>query len=196
MHCYCRYTYSHPSCAAKRHLVCLPTILQRCILCSSTISNVSSPGGQGYSFQWIICNSIHSVSIVFQPSHPLVTSNCTPFPPQVGLRQRHLVLQVLTATSHDKPFSLELGLTDAGGTRRRLVLSSSFRALHCTPLHAQVGPVRIRQRPLPFCPRFRVKGLFRRYAHVPYITLVYGTTVRYCLNRPGAVLILPSRLFH
>ncbi|CAB1103639.1 unnamed protein product [Ectocarpus sp. CCAP 1310/34] len=56
----------------------------------------------------------------------------------VGLRQRHLVLQVLTSTSQDKPFSLELGLTDTGGTRRRLVLSSSFRALHCTPLHAQI----------------------------------------------------------
>ncbi|CBN73816.1 conserved unknown protein [Ectocarpus siliculosus] len=56
----------------------------------------------------------------------------------LGLRQRHLVLQVLTSTSHDKPFSLELGLTDTGGTRRRLVLSSSFRALHCTPLHAQI----------------------------------------------------------
>eukprot|EP00903_Cladosiphon_okamuranus_P008560 g8214.t1 len=56
----------------------------------------------------------------------------------LGLRQRHLVLQVLTAASQDKPFSLELGLKDSGGTRRRLVLSSSFKALHCTPLHAQV----------------------------------------------------------
>ncbi|CAM9243736.1 unnamed protein product [Ectocarpus fasciculatus] len=56
----------------------------------------------------------------------------------LGLRQRHLVLQVLTSTSQDKPFSLELGLTDTSGTRRRLVLSSSFRALHCTPLHAQI----------------------------------------------------------
>lgn len=56
----------------------------------------------------------------------------------VGLRQRHLVVQVLTAASQDKPFSLELGVTDSSGTRRRLVLSSSFRALHCTPLHAQV----------------------------------------------------------
>ncbi|CAM9531539.1 unnamed protein product, partial [Hapterophycus canaliculatus] len=46
---------------------------------------------------------------------------------QLGLRQWHLVLQVLTATSQDKPFSLELGLTDTAGTRRRLVLSSSFR---------------------------------------------------------------------
>ncbi|CAN0474956.1 unnamed protein product, partial [Ectocarpus sp. 12 AP-2014] len=56
----------------------------------------------------------------------------------LGLRQRYLVLQVLTSTSQDKPFSLELGLTDTCGTRRRLVLSSSFRALHCTPLHAQI----------------------------------------------------------
>ncbi|CAN0237806.1 unnamed protein product, partial [Ectocarpus sp. 8 AP-2014] len=56
----------------------------------------------------------------------------------LGLRQRHLVMQVLTSTSQDKPFSLELALTDTGGTRRRLVLSSSFRALHCTPLHAQI----------------------------------------------------------
>ncbi|CAN0599761.1 unnamed protein product, partial [Ectocarpus sp. 12 AP-2014] len=64
----------------------------------------------------------------------------------VGLRQRYLVLQVLTSTSQDKPFSLELGLTDTCGTRRRLVLSSSFRALHCTPLHAQVGGARFRRR--------------------------------------------------
>lgn len=56
----------------------------------------------------------------------------------VGLRQRHLVVQVLTAASQDKPFSLELGVADSSGTKRRLVLSSSFRALHCTPLHAQV----------------------------------------------------------
>lgn len=56
----------------------------------------------------------------------------------MGLRQRHLVLQVLTANSEDKPFSVELGLTVASGTRRRLVLSSAFRAVHCTPHHAQV----------------------------------------------------------
>lgn len=65
---------------------------------------------------------------------------CRPLPPRgsVGLRQRHLVVQVLTSASPDKTFSLELGVTDSGGTRRRLVLSSSFRTLHCTPLHAQV----------------------------------------------------------
>lgn len=61
----------------------------------------------------------------------------------VGLRQRHLVMQVLTAASHDKPFSFELGVTDIGGTMRRLVLSSSFRALHCTPLHAQVRVLKL-----------------------------------------------------
>lgn len=60
---------------------------------------------------------------------------------KVGLRQRHLVVQILTAASHDKPFSMELGVTDSGGARRRLVLSSSFRTLHCTPLHAQVQRV-------------------------------------------------------
>ncbi|CAM9866448.1 unnamed protein product, partial [Discosporangium mesarthrocarpum] len=63
-------------------------------------------------------------------------------PPQakgaLGLRQRFLVLQVYVHASAEKPFSLELGVTDGGGTRRRLVLSSSFKALHCTPLHAQV----------------------------------------------------------
>ncbi|CAM9591086.1 unnamed protein product, partial [Choristocarpus tenellus] len=63
-------------------------------------------------------------------------------PPQVkgtlGLRQRYLVIQVFTHSSTDRPFSIELGVTDAGGTRRRLVFSSAFRALHCTPLHAQI----------------------------------------------------------
>ncbi len=44
------------------------------------------------------------------------------------------------------PFSLELGWTDAGGTRRRILLSSSFSELKTTLLHCQVGQGRERGR--------------------------------------------------
>ncbi|KXZ42223.1 hypothetical protein GPECTOR_179g246 [Gonium pectorale] len=54
----------------------------------------------------------------------------------LGLTQPHLLLQLEVGVG--VPFSLELGLTDAGGTRRRVILSSSFSELKSTPLHCQV----------------------------------------------------------
>ncbi|PNH10430.1 hypothetical protein TSOC_002824 [Tetrabaena socialis] len=54
----------------------------------------------------------------------------------LGLVQPHLLLQLeISMGAH---FSLEVGLTDASGTRRRVILSSSFSELKCTPLHCQV----------------------------------------------------------
>lgn len=38
------------------------------------------------------------------------------------------------------PLSLEVSITDAFATRRRIILSSSFSELKCTPLHCQVMP--------------------------------------------------------
>ena len=52
------------------------------------------------------------------------------------LFQHVVVLQIMLLP--DKAFSLELGFTDAGNTRRRLILSSSFNDIKMTPLHCQL----------------------------------------------------------
>ncbi|GIM07055.1 hypothetical protein Vretimale_11292 [Volvox reticuliferus] len=54
----------------------------------------------------------------------------------LGLMQPHLLLQLEVGVG--TPFSVEVGLSDASATRRRIILSSSFSELKCTPLHCQV----------------------------------------------------------
>ncbi|GIL53022.1 hypothetical protein Vafri_8735, partial [Volvox africanus] len=54
----------------------------------------------------------------------------------LGLVQPHLLLQLEVGVG--TPFSVEVGLSDASATRRRVILSSSFSELKCTPLHCQV----------------------------------------------------------
>eukprot|EP00198_Chlamydomonas_reinhardtii_P002011 XP_001691347.1 predicted protein [Chlamydomonas reinhardtii] len=54
----------------------------------------------------------------------------------LGLSQPHLLLQLEIGLGG--PFSVEVGVTDSSGTRRRMILSSSFSELKSTPLHCQV----------------------------------------------------------
>ena len=54
----------------------------------------------------------------------------------LGLVQPYLTLQIELTV--DKPFSLELCISDAARTRRRLLFSTSFREAVCTPLHTRV----------------------------------------------------------
>ena len=54
----------------------------------------------------------------------------------MALQQPLLVLQVLVP--EDRPFSVELSVTDRQRTRRRLILSSSFNEVKTTPLHCQM----------------------------------------------------------
>ncbi|ETW06947.1 hypothetical protein H310_03057 [Aphanomyces invadans] len=54
----------------------------------------------------------------------------------LGLTQRYLVLQ--TAIPAAAAISVEVGVTDANGTRRRIVMSSAFRGAVVHQLHAQV----------------------------------------------------------
>ena len=52
------------------------------------------------------------------------------------LHQPVLVLQMMLIP--ERAFSLEVGFTDTGNTRRRLILSSSFSDVKVTPLHCQL----------------------------------------------------------
>ena len=54
----------------------------------------------------------------------------------MALQQPLLVLQVLVP--EERPFSVELSVTDRQRTRRRLILSSSFTEVKTTPLHCQM----------------------------------------------------------
>ncbi|KAG2436077.1 hypothetical protein HYH02_011588 [Chlamydomonas schloesseri] len=54
----------------------------------------------------------------------------------LGLSQPNLLLQLEIGLGG--PFSVEVGVTDSSGTRRRMILSSSFSELKSTPLHCQV----------------------------------------------------------
>ena len=56
--------------------------------------------------------------------------------PAVGLKQPYLVFQVLLPLGQH--VSLEVVVADAEGTRRRLLLSTSFTDVKTSPLHCQV----------------------------------------------------------
>eukprot|EP00397_Hematodinium_sp_SG-2012_P007306 GEMP01007349.1.p1 GENE.GEMP01007349.1~~GEMP01007349.1.p1 ORF type:complete len:1107 (+),score=299.75 GEMP01007349.1:334-3654(+) len=55
--------------------------------------------------------------------------------PKLGLVQPILVMQVYLPQG--KPFSVEIGITDATRTRRRLLFSSTFKEMSTNPLHAR-----------------------------------------------------------
>ena len=54
----------------------------------------------------------------------------------VGLTQRYFIVQLWV--HQDKAFSVELGLSDHSGTRRRILVSSAFKDVVVNPLHAQM----------------------------------------------------------
>jgi hypothetical protein len=54
----------------------------------------------------------------------------------VGIVQRFLCLQLFIPIG--APCSFELGVTDGGGNRRRMFISSAFKAVGRDPLHAKV----------------------------------------------------------
>jgi len=56
----------------------------------------------------------------------------------LGLVHPFLVFQVLLPQNREKPFSLELGVTDGSRTRRRLLLSASFLEAQTSPQHARL----------------------------------------------------------
>ncbi len=82
-----------------------------------------------------------------------------------------------------QPFSVELGLSDAGGVRRRLILSASFSELKVTPLHCQVR-----------CgPRPRLAGPGRR-RYTPCPIPLHGAVTRLAVTRPSACCAGAHRL--
>ena len=60
----------------------------------------------------------------------------------LGLVQPYLVLQIQVPAA--KPFAMELSLSDAARSRRRVLFSTSFREASRTPLHTRVPLNRLR----------------------------------------------------
>ncbi len=56
----------------------------------------------------------------------------------VGLSQRYILLQIYLPAVNS-PLSVEFGITDTHGNRRRLMISSAFRDTVLHQLHVQVG---------------------------------------------------------
>ena len=79
----------------------------------------------------------------------LPSGNGRPGRGRLGLSQRFLVVQVFVERGKQESFSIDVGFTDVGRTRRRLLVSSGFaprlsssvegpNAKDANPLHAKV----------------------------------------------------------
>ncbi|KAF0746337.1 hypothetical protein AaE_008161, partial [Aphanomyces astaci] len=92
-----------------------------------------------------------------------------------GLTQRYLVLQVSIPAA--AAISVEVGVLDTNGTRRRVVMSSAFRGAVVHQLHAQVRKAAL----IPCCFPHTYRNVVRCYCYSPQPTLVdtsFATTFR------------------